>query len=69
MTGWLQGRLDRLQTEGFPAFYSCNYGEFVIYRPEEITQLGWLELNFNIKFMQLWNAGYEARLTAECWAG
>ena len=25
--------------------------------------------NFNIKFMQLWNAGYEARLTAECWAG
>ena len=25
--------------------------------------------NFNIKFMQLWNAGYEARLTAECRAG
>ena len=23
----------------------------------------------NIKFMQLWNAWYEARLTAECWAG
>ena len=25
--------------------------------------------NFNIKFMQLWNSGYEARLTAECWPG
>ena len=22
--------------------------------------------NFNIKFMQLWNARYDARLTAEC---
>ena len=25
--------------------------------------------NINIKFMQLWNAGYEARLTVECRAG
>ena len=25
--------------------------------------------NCNIKFMQHWNAGYDARLTAECWPG
>ena len=25
--------------------------------------------NFNIKFLQLWNAGHAARLTVECCAG
>ena len=25
--------------------------------------------NFNLKFLQLWNAGHDAHLTVECWAG
>ena len=61
-----------LTLEGLPSFHSCNYGELVIYRPEESTLAGMagVELhNFNIKCMQLWNAGYDACLTAECLAG